>query len=298
MAYQLNQEKGLLLSYRKACKKHTVTFELRIQEDTKRHLFALNDRVQRAGNEVSTTMQKRIDQMRRTKAYRKLCRDYEWKTEHMKDLNPDCTDYQALAEGRRKTVEALSSMQRDFGIIRGEVQALIQKKAQLCSIPPAIASTLGDDIWREIEKVLRTGNKALSIQEREDFPVMRARNIREGILLKIDETKDRLVVCMDGFPDMPLLVPKKDIFLQDEYSALLGFLKYPEQEMEKAEQYQKTGIAEPVFRPCFCSICCRVIRRKLRCYVKIRVCAGSLKRKKSVQPERSGSTPECNSSRM
>lgn len=298
MAYQLNQDKELLLPYRKACKKHTVTFELGIQEDTKRHLFALNDRVQRAGNEVSTTLQKRIDQMRRTRAYRKLCRDYEWKTEHMKDLPPDTADYQALAEGRRKTEEALSSMQREFGITRGEVQALMQKKAQLCSIPSAIASARGDDIWREIEKILRTGDSTLPLQERGDFPLMQARNIREGICLKIDETKDRLVVCMDGFPDMPLLVPKKDIFLQDEYSALLGFLKHPEQETEKARQYQKTGKAEPVFRPCFCSICCRVIRRKLRCYVMIRVCAGSLKRKKSMQPEISGSTPECNPSRV
>ena len=168
MAYQLNQDKELLLPYRKACKKHTVTFELGIQEDTKRHLFALNDRVQRAGNEVSTTLQKRIDQMRRTRAYRKLCRDYEWKTEHMKDLPPDTADYQALAEGRRKTEEALSSMQREFGITRGEVQALMQKKAQLCSIPSAIASARGDDIWREIEKILRTGDSTLPLQERGD----------------------------------------------------------------------------------------------------------------------------------
>lgn len=127
---------------------------------------------------------------------------------------------------------------------------------------------------------------------------MQARNIREGILLKIDETKDRLVVCMEGFPDMPFLVPKKDIFLLDEYSALLDFLKHPERETERARQYEKTKKLEPVFRPCCCSIRCVVIRRKLRCYVKIRICAGSLKRKKNVQPERSGSTPECISSRM
>ena len=62
-------ENEFLFNYRSACPRHTVTFELAISEDTKRHLFSLNDRVRKAGNEVTGIMQKRIDQMRRTKEH-------------------------------------------------------------------------------------------------------------------------------------------------------------------------------------------------------------------------------------
>lgn len=145
-------EEKFLLEYRKACPKHAVTFELLIHEDTKRHLFALNDRVRRIGNEVTIALQKRIDQMRRTKAYRKLRKDVDWKTEHMKELSPEMAEYQGLDEGRRKTEEALSAMQRDFGTTRGEVQQLMRKKAQACSIPPLSLPPHGETTYGEKSK--------------------------------------------------------------------------------------------------------------------------------------------------
>ena len=277
MAFKhVNPENEYLSHYRAACPRHSATFELMISEDDKRHLFALNDRVRRAGNAVTGTMQKRIDQMRRTKAHRKLRKDYAWKTEHMKKLNPDSAEYKTLADGRKKTAQAMSAMQKDFGITHEDVRKLMMQEAKEFNIPSVIASTRGDDIWRGIEKVLFGEGKSLRFRKRGDLPVMRAREIGRIIVLKVDKTEERLVVCMQGYPAMPLIVRPKDRWLQDEYNAILDFMEHPEQETKKARQYEKNGPLEPVFRPCYCSIRCEVIRGKLRCYVQILVSANPM----------------------
>jgi len=217
MAFKhVNPENEYLARYRAACPRHSVTFELKISEDDKRHLFALNDRVRRAGNAVTGTMQKRIDQMRRTRAHRKLCRDYAWKTEHMKKLNPDSAEYKTLADGRKKTAQAMSAMQRDFEITHEDVRKLMMQAAKEYNIPSVIASTRGDDIWRGIEKVLFAEGKSLRFRKRGDLPVMRAREIGRIIVLKVDKREERLVVCMQGYPAMPLYVRPKDRWLRDE----------------------------------------------------------------------------------
>ena len=271
-------ENKFLFNYRSACPRHAVTFELVTSEDTKRHLFSLNDKVRKAGNEVTGIMQKRIDQMRRTKDHRRLRRDYAWKTEHMKKLNPASAEYQALDGKRKETAKAMSAMQKKFGITHDDVRKLMQQAEKDYSIPSVIASTRGDDIWNGIEKVLFAEGKSLHFRKRGDLPVMRAREIGRIIVLKVDDKEERLVVCMQGFPAMPAAVPAKDRYLQDEYNAILDFMENPEQEMEKAQQYAKTQKAEPVFRPAYCSIRCVEIRGKLRCYVQIMVCADPMRK--------------------
>ncbi|MGN1022627.1 MAG: hypothetical protein ACI4OJ_03945, partial [Lachnospiraceae bacterium] len=258
--------------------RHAVTFELAVNEDTRRRLFALNDRVRKAGNEVIGTMRSRIGQMRRTKADRKLRRDYGWKTEELKKLAPYSAEYQTLAGRRKETARAMTAMQKDFGITREDVRKLMLQAGKDYGIPSVLASTRGDDIWKGIEKILFAEGKSLHFRKRGDLPVMRAREISKIIVLKVDRQKERLVVCMKGFPTMPLVVSPKDYFLQDEYNALLNFMEHPEQEEEKARQYAATGKVEPVFRPCYCAIRCEEIRGALRCFVEIMVSAEPMRK--------------------
>ena len=102
---------------------------------------------------------------------------------------------------------------------------------------------------------------------------MRAKEINRIIVLKVDKETERLVVHIDGLDPMPLLVPKDDQYLIDEYNALLDYMEHPEVEDTAVRTYSETNNVVPVFRPCYCAIQCKKIRGKLRCFVLITIAA-------------------------
>ena len=64
--------------YRELCDRHVVTFEVDMDETMKRHAFAYADKLRVLGNECIAILNRRLDQLFRTKSYRKLQKDYGW----------------------------------------------------------------------------------------------------------------------------------------------------------------------------------------------------------------------------
>ena len=73
-------------NYREASPRHVVTFEADMDEDMKRHAFAYANDLRMLGNNAVGILNKRIDQLFRTKEYRALQKDYGWHVRHMDGL--------------------------------------------------------------------------------------------------------------------------------------------------------------------------------------------------------------------
>jgi hypothetical protein len=266
-------------AYRLLCPRHVIALEADTYEDNKRHAFSRNDTLRRADNETIAIMRKRIDQLERTRKYRALQKDYLWKKQNLAKLDPESDAYQQLDEARKHTVNQMAAMQRKFQVSKSEVQKLMQEAAKDHKIPSVLAATSADHIWQGIQKVLYSNGKNIHFHKRGDLPVMRAKQINRIIVLKVDKETERLVVHMDGLDPMPLLLPKNDQYLIDEYNALLDYMEHPEVEDAAVRTYSETNNVVPVFRPCYCAIQCKKIRGKLRCFVLITIAAPPMPKK-------------------
>ena len=123
-------------TYRAKCPRHVVEFELDATEDQKRRLFALNERVRKGSNDVVAEMRKRLEQMKRTKKYRALQKDYKWKADHLEAMKQnfessaeakngvpleESENYKAYADlkaTKQHTGNQMSAMQRKFGVTK------------------------------------------------------------------------------------------------------------------------------------------------------------------------------------
>ena len=286
-------------AYRKACPRHVVEFELAATEDQKRKLFWLNERVRRGSNDAIGEMRKHLEQMKRTKKYRALQKDYKWKAEHMDAMEKKFKDskdakegmafedskdypaYQKLESGKKKTGKAMSEMQKEYKVTPCDLEASLITASKNYGFPYAVAHTRSDDIWIGVEKILYRGTKDLHFRKFEDFPVMTAKDAKHTFVLKVDREMERLVISVDFLGKgsvFPLIVPEKDYFLVDEYNAILDYMEHDgdKREQEAVAHMDATAEVWTVFRPCYCAIRCQKIRGKLRCYVQITVAADPL----------------------
>lgn len=257
--------------YRKACPRHVVTFELDIDEDEKRQLAALNERVRKAGNSVAGPLKRRIGQMKRTRKYRKLQKNYSWHVEHLKGLEQGSGRWKTLDAERAAIAKEMSAMQHEYGVTWGNARLDMAAAAKEYGIPSVFALTRGEDIWKGVEKVLFSDGKNIHLQQRGDLPVMRAKQAERIIIPKARD--GRLVFSMDGHPAMPVKLPEDDYFLQDEHDAIVSYIMHPEEETFAVRQFAETGELTPVFRPCYCQVKVRTIRGRLRVYMEVCIAA-------------------------
>ena len=101
-------------AYRLLCPRHVIALEADTYEDNKRHAFSKNNTLRKADNETIAIMRKRIDQLKRTRKYRALQKDYLWKKQHLAKLDPESDAYQQLDEARKHTANQMAAMQREF----------------------------------------------------------------------------------------------------------------------------------------------------------------------------------------
>ena len=74
-------ENEVRTAYRLLCPRHVIALETDTYEDNKRHAFSKNDTLRKADNETIAIMRKRIDQLKRTRKYRALQKD--WRVESL-----------------------------------------------------------------------------------------------------------------------------------------------------------------------------------------------------------------------
>ncbi|MBQ7524649.1 MAG: hypothetical protein IJT08_03520 [Alphaproteobacteria bacterium] len=266
--------------YREASPKHVVTFEADIPEDMKRKLFSYAEDLRNLSNDVVRVMRIHIDQLTRTKAYRNLLKEHRHFSELLEKCSEGTTAYNETKANLSKINKELNKLRRENGVTLSATCKVGESLRSKYSINSIFVQARCEAIWRACETVLFGNGTKLHFKKRFDLPIIRAKQCNRGIPIKIDENGE-LVFSNDVLGEFRVLVPEKDLFLKDEYSALCRFLANPSSEEASANKYVEKGILVPVFRPCFAALRCETIRRKLRVYVQVTVAAEPMPKKNS-----------------
>lgn len=265
--------------YRDASPRHVVTFEADMDEDMKRHAFAYANDLRMLGNNAVGILNKRIDQLFRTKEYRALQKDYGWHVRHMDGLEEDSDRYKTLSEELDAIGAKMTAMQEQYGLTEKSVYELTRDKASAFGVGSIFGLTRGEDIWAGCEKVLFEDGHRLHFRKRGDLPIIRAKQSCRGIVIGSDDD-GCLQFYLDGVGEFGVQIPADDLFLKDESAKILEFLENPGQEAECINHMVQSGEVVPVFRPCFASLKCETIRGRLRVYVQVTIADVACSKKK------------------
>lgn len=269
--------------YRAACPRHVVTFEAVMDEDTKRHVFSYADSLRVLGNELTGIMNKRIEQMLRTKKYRALKAEYTSLSEKMKQCDAESEAYEKHESARKAVGSRMAEVQKECGVSFEALRNLAKDRQKCFGVSSVHALTRAEDIWQACEKILYGDGRKLHFKRRRDLPIVRAKQIDKTLVLNFDE-EGNIVFTLNKEHTFGITYKKDDIFLHDEYAALKDYLWNPNEE-EALDILTETGEVVPVFRPCYASLKCIRMRGKLRVYVQITIAAQALsKRRKDGTP--------------
>ena len=285
--------------YRDASSRHVAVFEADMPEDCKRHVFVYADSLRKLGNDVVRPLNNGLEQMKRTKRYRSLQKDYAWHKNKIsklaekaqskelaaKDTKKIEKEIKRLEKERKKIASAMETMQKEFGVTKSAAEKTSGKLAAQYGINSIFAQSRAQDIWSGCEKILFSDGQTLHFKKRFDLPVIRARQDNRGIVIKL--VKGELRFSIKGLCDFGVKIPKDDIFLQEEYQALVRYLSDPSAEEKQVLHFMETKEVVPVFRPCYAAIKCETIRGKLRVYVHVTIADEALPKKdKKGQPRK------------
>jgi len=265
--------------YRKACPRHVVRFEADLDEDGKRHVFSMANDARIAGNRVTGELRRRIGQMRRTKEYRLLKKDYAWHSEHMKGLDKEGDRYKRLDAERAETAKKMTALQERYGITWKDTRELMEESAKAEALHSVFALARAEDIWHGVEKVLYSDGKDLHFKKRGDLPVLRAKQVERGIAVRLDPETGDLVFSVEGVGVFGVLPVCGDRFLEEEYAAITAFLAKPETEEDAVLLMKKTGEIVPVFRPCYAALVCEEIRGRLSVFIHLTIASDPMPKK-------------------
>ena len=168
----------------------------------------------------------------------------------------------------------MKAMQDEYGVSWDccrRAMIPIGKKYFLHSV---FALTRAEDIWKGVEKVLYEEGRMLHFQKRGTSPILRAKQIERIITVK--NIAGRLVLSCDGISFSPII---KERFGKEEIDAVLDYLAHSEDIDAKAVKlFRETGEISDTCRPCYASLKCEVIRRRLRVFIHLTI-EGKAKRK-------------------
>ena len=263
-------------TYRGLCPRHVVTFEAVMTEDQKRHCFSYANDLRMLGNETVARLNKRLEQLFRTKRYCALKKDYGFCVEHIKNLDPKSKRYAELEANRVRIASEMSDMQKDFGITFNDVRNIVSELSSVYNVGSIFALTRGEDIWSACVDVLYGNGRHMHFRKRGELPIIRAKQSNRGITIGLEE--EEIVFYLDGIGEFYADAPSRDYFLTDEYNAIRSFITNPEGEAINVAKMAETGEVISVFRPCYACIQCKEIRGKLRVFVMVTVAAPPMRK--------------------
>ena len=263
--HETTEYEKALRQFHKISSRHVLVMEADLDEDQKRRIFHDAELARKLGNQLTGIMQKRLDQLMRTKKYRALKRDYRKATEASKK-----SDASGTAKERMKMIGAeMSAMQEEYQVtwesLRLSMQGLAPKTAG--PVNSVFWLTAAEDVWCGVEKVLYGNGEHLHFRKRGDLPSLRAKQTSGALIVKAEG--GRLLFSYNGmkFHAMP-----GDRFVRDEVEAVLAYMA----DLDLADANAVIGmwpgaVPDDTFRPCYATLVCREIRRKLRVYIHLTI---------------------------
>ena len=248
--------------FRKKSSRHVLVIEADMAEDDKRNVFSISNRLRLAGNELIAIMRDNMEQLVRTKRYRKL-----------KAL------YGRVCENNDNALKSHLSAQMDVMQAEYDVSWDYCRRAMIpigkkYGLPSVFALTRAEDIWKGVEKVIYADGKMLRFSKRGELPILRAKQIERIITVK--NIDGLLVFSCSGMTFSPIIT---DQFEEDEVNAVLNYLAHGEDIDAKAVKlFKETGEIPDTSRPCYAALKCEVIRGRLRVFIHLTI-EGKAKRK-------------------
>ena len=240
-----------LKEYRKHSNRHVLVVETNMPSPDAQRIFAISDRLRKAGNELVAVMRNRYYQLMRTKRYRKLLQLYG----KAKKGTSERANY-----GRQ-----LREMQEAFGITKESCRKAMIPIGKKYSVNSVFGTTKAEDIWRGLEKCLYADGKTIHFSKFGDYPCLRAKQTDRAIPMSVEDGS--LVGKVDKIK-FGLFI--KDRFQEDEINAVLNYMKNPEKEdMYAIKHFLETGECVSTYRLCYAMLVPKKIRDKYRVFLHL-----------------------------
>lgn len=245
--------------------RHVLKLEADLPEQRKRELFDLADRIRILKNDISCEFNKRLEQLYRTKAYRKLLKQYKAATEADDEKQKD-------ALGKK-----MASLQKKYGVSKVQCAQYAKEKNHY-NIPSIFALSASDDVWSGVQKILYSNGEKLSMKKKGQLSSIKAKQSNRGIPISVRD--GRLYFSMDK-EELPYKYKPNDTFILEEMAAVVHYLENADTIDHRAvEKWVQTGVITDTFRPCFASLVCEEIRGRLRVFIHITIEGDPLPKKK------------------
>ena len=244
-----------LRMFRKKSSRHVLVIEACMAEDDKRRLFNISNRLRLAGNDLIALMRNSIEQLLRTKRYRKLKALYGRACEN----NDNALKSHLSAQ--------MNVMQAEYGASWDYCRRAMIPIGKKYGLPSVFALTRAEDIWKGVEKVIYADGKMLRFSKRGELPILRAKQIERIITVK--NIAGRLVLSCGGMTFSPIV---SDRFEEEEVLAMLSYLLNPDSADENAVNlFNESGTIMDTYRPCYASLKCEEIRGRLRVFIHLTI---------------------------
>lgn len=281
-----------LRSYHKASAKHVVVMELDLTENEKRHFFDEADKLRQCGNRLLGIMKRNLEQLLRTKRYRKLQKLYGTLSrkvqsyEKMQELSSEQRETLKQAKAALSfVVSSMTEMQEHYRVTWTFCRKTMETLKNQDGIDSVFALARAEDVWSAISKVLYSTGKHIHFKKRGELPEIRAKQRNRGIVISVEGDS---LTFRYGKQVLRPIVKKNDRWLHDEFQEMIFYLKNASTVDAFAVNAHKEGQLVSTYRPCFASIVCKIIRGRLRVFVHVTVEGYSLpKFKKDGTPRHS-----------
>ena len=211
------------------------------------------DKVRKAGNELVAKMRKNIEQLERTKRYRKL-----------KTLYGNASENKNTKQ-KKEYARQMTEMQEQYNVTWDFCRKAMQSIGKKYGIGSIFGLTKAEDIWRAVKNYLYSNGKAVHFSKYDELPCLRAKQINRGITLS---TRDTVLYCNYNKISIPIRL--EDRFEIEETVAMLEYLDNPDaKDTEAVYTLIEEGWCIDTYRPCFVSLVPKMIRGKWRVYAHI-----------------------------
>ena len=248
--------KNPLNSFHKYSNRHVLVLEAIMPEQNKYKLFHNAELIRKASNELTGEMNKRYEQLMRTKKYRALKKLY--------DKYARAKDTEKLEDIKAQ----MAKMEKEYNVTWEYCRKTMIPIREKYGIDAVFGLTAAEDVWAGVKKCLYGNGEKLHFKSKDELPSIRAKQINRGIILKSDKNGGIFFT----FNKMMIPVKIEDRFQRDEVTAILNYMANAEQlDKEAVESFLETGYLLNTYRPCYATIVCQKIRNKHHVYIHLTI---------------------------
>ena len=279
-----------IAKHHKLTSRHVLVLEADMKDEEKRHVIHLAEKLRQAGNQVVRTMNKRLEQMERTKEYKDTKAAYGIVLDKLKKIEDQTSErFKELTKEKQILGKKLQEIQARFEVTEYDVKEAMRKVGTFMGIPSVFSLSRADDIWAGIATILYRGGKHLNTKRYQDYPEIRAKQSNKAIPVKVandqlrlslDVTKNKNSINSNSdnkkknkrnVIEFGVKVKKDDLFAQMEVDSIVSFLSTPDAEKLFVQKFIDTEISQETFRVCYAALNYKIIRGKIRVYVHLTI---------------------------